>query len=58
MERDLLARDFLYEHPEAYREGVEAAFQALRAHPLVGRGRAGRDHSTTQTDSRPFASGE
>lgn len=30
MEEELLARSFLYEHPAAFREGVEAAMEAAR----------------------------
>lgn len=31
LEDDLLARAFLFDHPTAYREGVEATLEALRA---------------------------
>lgn len=31
MEEDLLARDYLYDAPRVYREGVEAAVEAVRA---------------------------
>ena len=35
VEDDLMSRAFLYDVPAAYREGVEAAFEAVRA--VVGR---------------------
>jgi hypothetical protein len=31
LESDVTARAFLYDHPASFREGVEAAFEALRA---------------------------
>lgn len=31
LEDDLAARAFLYSSPDAYRDGIEAAFEAVRA---------------------------
>jgi len=43
LERDLLARDFLYDDPTAYREGVLAVTEALRSdQPVLVGADAGR----------------
>lgn len=40
LEDDLMARAFLYDRPDAYREGVEAAITAIRAMLARTRGAA------------------